>query len=270
MAMTVRTAIGFRWRPTGLDGHVEDFVRICADGEAQLALIANGYECGFSSCWPPASRLILDLFVAAWTATTGAVEDRLAAAFAQARARFLAAAPALAAADADFPDDVPGAVLLAVACHGTTMHAAWIGADTAVIVRGLAVIARTTPHTLRERFEREHPDRWPDFARVPNVLLRTIGPGAPDQELPAIATFEITAGDTVILLSKPSVHGKSLLGRDVAAAAFALPTPTVLVEKLAHLCFRDEAAPYAAVAVLRFDADRQAEPARDHGRACSA
>lgn len=85
------------------------------DEEVHLGLLANGYECGFSACWPPASRLILDEFEDAWAAASGSVEERLGAAFGQACDRFNAKAPALISQDADFPDDHPGAVLLAVA-----------------------------------------------------------------------------------------------------------------------------------------------------------
>src|SRR5690606_16972357 len=126
------------------------------DGDIQLALAANGYECGFSTCWPPASRLILDLFEEAWAASRGSVEERLSVAFGQARERFNTQAPALVPQDTDFPDDLPDAVLLAIATIEDTAHAAWIGGDIALLARGFAAAAETMPHTLREQYRREH------------------------------------------------------------------------------------------------------------------
>jgi hypothetical protein len=89
-----------------------DFVRVEHDGDVLIAALANGYECGFSVFWPPASRLVLDCFFEAWRTSSGPLQHRLYAAFAQACSSFVAAAPGLLTADADFPDDEPSAILL--------------------------------------------------------------------------------------------------------------------------------------------------------------
>ena len=149
--------------------------------DVHLALLANGYESGFSTCWPPGSRLILDLFEDAWRDSTGEVAERLAVSFQRARATFVTEAPALITEEADFPDDAPAAALLAVAMEGSTAHAAWIGGDVAVLARGFESVAETTPHTLREKYRREHPQESANLANVPNVLLRMIGPRAPER-----------------------------------------------------------------------------------------
>src|SRR5690606_2838784 len=56
-----RTVAAFRSRPSE-PAEPEDVVRVWAHGGARVALLANGFECGFSACWPPASRRVLDLF----------------------------------------------------------------------------------------------------------------------------------------------------------------------------------------------------------------
>ncbi len=111
----------------------------------RLALLANGYDCGFSTCRPPASRLILDLFLHEWSSSSGPVRGRLVATFEAARRRFLAEAPLLVTPDADFPDDLPDATLLAVAIEGTAVHVSWIGGDQGVVAHGFRAIMSTTP-----------------------------------------------------------------------------------------------------------------------------
>jgi hypothetical protein len=216
-------------------------------------VLANGYECGFSACWPPASRLVLDLFLEEWAASSGPVQKRLIDAFDRSRRRFVAEAPSLVTPEADFPDDLPSAVLLAVAIDGTTVHAAWIGGDIAILARGFRAVGRTTPHTLREQFQKENPGHATDLSTVPNILVRTIGPRAPDQDPPATASFEATAGDTIILLSKANFRGPCVPVEEAAFAAALHASPAVLAERLAEPVFANDDSPYTAVAVLRLD-----------------
>ena len=196
---------------------------------------------------------MLDLFEEAWADSSGRAEERLIIAFEQARDRFNTRAPALVPPDADFPDDLPGAVLLAVAAVEDTAHAAWIGGEIAVLARGFAVAFETTPHTLREQYTREHPDESIDPEKIPNVLVRTIGPRAASQDPPAVATFHLEAGDTLVLLSKANFRGPCVPASEAAFAAAAYSTPAILAERLADLAFANEDAPYAATAVLRLD-----------------
>lgn len=148
MPLHVRTGTAFRWRPTALSGQSADVLRVVERDGVQLALLANGYECGFSTCWPPASSLILDLFVDEWAESSGSVRARLDAAFNCARRRFIERASSLITPDADFPDDAPAATLLAVAIQGPAVHMSWIGGDIAVVARCFSATASTTPHTL--------------------------------------------------------------------------------------------------------------------------
>jgi hypothetical protein len=254
VSLRVRTATAFRWRPIVLAGQSADVVRIVEDGDAWLAVLANGYECGFSTCWPPASRLILDLFLEAWATSSGPVPDRLHAAFDGARKRFADEAATLITQDADFPDDLPSATLLAVANEGTTVHAAWIGGDTAMLARGFRVVGETTPHTMREQYKREHTNETTDLSAIPNVLLRTIGPRATEQDAPTFAAFEVEAGDTVILLSRAHFRGTCVPAGEAAFAAAVYACPEVLAARLGDLAFANEDSPYAAVAIIRFDA----------------
>ena len=88
----------------------------------QLALLANGYESGFSTCCPPASRLILDLFAAEWSATSGPVRARLDAAFDGARRRFIEQAAAFIMPDADFPAEAMAEAGLSYLCWSRHHH----------------------------------------------------------------------------------------------------------------------------------------------------
>ncbi len=253
MPLHVRAATAFRWRLITREAQREDLVRICQDGEVQLALLANGYDSGFSTCCPPASRLILDVFEEAWAESSGSVGNRLAFAFDQARQRFNARGPALVPRDDDFPDEFPTAVLLAVATVEDVAHAAWVGGDIAVLARGFVAASETTPHTLREQWKREHPAELACVDQVPNILVRTIGPRAPDQDPPAVAAFRLEAGDVVVLLSKANFRAPCFPTNDVAFAAAAYSSPAILAERLVDLGFANGDSPYSAAAVLRFD-----------------
>jgi hypothetical protein len=234
----VTHAIAFRWRPTQLPAEPRDIVRVAAHGSLQLALLANGFECGFSACWPPASRKILDLYEAAWAATSGSPEIRLLAAFEQARTTFIREAPALLEANADFPDDKPSAVLLAVALEATRVHAAWIGGDLALVARNGTVAHATIPHTLALT------------PGLPNFLARHISETAPDQSAPTTLSAERRPDDTVILLSRAVFRGPCVTPDQAAREAAAQPNLNVLAERLADLGFSHEDAAYAAVAVV--------------------
>lgn len=234
-----------------LSGQASDVVRMFERDGVQLALLANGYECGFSTCWPPASRLMLDLCIEEWSASSGPVRARLDAAFSSARRRFIERSPSLITPDADYPDDLPAAILLAVAIEGTAVHMSWIGGDIAVVARGFSATASTTPHTLVERFKHEHPEVT-DLSEVPNVLVRSIAKYAP-QDPPDYLASTVEAGDTLLLLSRSALRGACGSIDDAAFAAAGHASPTVLAERLAEVAFAETDTPYAAVVALRFD-----------------
>lgn len=235
MRASTRGTIAFRWRPTALAGEAHDLVRLYEDGELRLALLANGYESGFSTCWPPASRWVLDRFATEWPRTTGAVATRLRETFAATRGAFRAIAPTLLAPDADFPDDTPDASLLVAAIDGTTIDLVWLGADRAFVIgRDDRLIATNEPHTLRAQFRREHPDVPLD--NVPHITTKLL---VRDDE-PSYLQIDAQPGDRLVLAGGMFFrHHVDLT--TVAALAHA--------EALADLGVRDSEA-YAATALL--------------------
>lgn len=247
--LPVRIGTAVRWTRRGLTGESADIVRTLHDGGVHLALMANAFQCAFSTCWPTGSRLILDLFIEAWDAAAGPIRERLLTAFEQARERFAARAPTLPP-DPDFLDSPPAAVLLAVATDGAAVHMAWIGGDVAFVARGSRIIAETTPHTLLERIRRERPDIT-DLSNIPSVLVRTITAG--ERKRPDYLVTEVAAGDTVVLLSRAAFHVPCVPVRDAALTAAAYRSPAALAELLAQRVLADTDAPYAAVAVIRVE-----------------
>lgn len=228
-APQIRTGTGFLWRPLALRGEPADVVRVHAEGGLTLAALANGSGCGFSACWPPASRLILDLFVEAWRATSEPARERLLRAFAVARAQFEARAAALVLPDTAFPDELPIAVLLAVVTDGATAHMAWIGGDVAVVARNGAPIVATTPHTLVERYRRELPELV-DVGALPNVIVRCIRPKSSDDEPPDEHATEVMAGDTIVLMGRAPFRGPLVPVTDAAALAARISDPPALAQ----------------------------------------
>jgi hypothetical protein len=81
-----------------------------------------------------------------------------------------------------------------------------------------------------------------------------MGPRSADDDPPGVAAFEVEAGDTIILLSKAIFRGPCVPIEEVAFAAALHTSPAVLAERLVQLAFAKPDTPYAAVAVLRFDA----------------
>lgn len=252
MPLHVRTGTAFRWRPAALHGEAGDVVRVIDDVGGTLALLANGYERGFSACWPPASRLVLDLFADAWRSTSGPTRERLLRAFAIAQARFAERAPALVTPDADFPDELPTAVLLAAVTDGATAHIAWIGGDVALVARDAKPVVETTPHTLIEQLRRERPEV--NLRALPNVIARSIGPASSDVDPPDVLAVEVAAGDTIVLLSRTPFRGPCVPVEEVAAATAQDLSPSALAEQLADAGFVDGEPAYSAVAVLRLEA----------------
>jgi len=252
VTLTVRTGTALRWRPT-LPAHVTDLIRVHVDADgAVLALLANGFDSGFSTCWPIGSRLVLDLFVDAWTSSSGSTSARLASSVRRSREEFVAAVPKLVE-DETIDLDPPGATLLAVAVEGARVHAAWIGGDVALLARGFEAVGSTTPHTLREQFKREHPDQAHNLHAIPNVVFRSFGPHA-NRDEPDVAVFEAQAGDTLLLLSKAALSGPCLAPVDAAFAAAAYASPAALAGRLTDVASRNARTPFAAVVALRFDA----------------
>ena len=234
-----------------LVGHVTDFVRIRDDADAQLVAIANAYDSGFSTCYPPGSRLVLDALDAAWTASSGPLTKRLRDAFERVRQRFVAEAPGLVPCDPDFPDQ-PGAVLLAIAREGTTLHAVWIGGDIAFLVRGSRVIAETTPHTMYERLRQENPGVAIDIGEFSNIVSRTIGPRADDGDPPSCASFKAAPGDALLVMSRAALRS-GVTVEEAAAATAGRSRPVAVAEHLADLAASRGNPAYVAVVVLQFD-----------------
>ena len=249
MTLTVRTGTALRWRPT-LPARVTDLIRVHVDANGVvLALLANGFDSGFSTCWPIGSRLVLDLFVDAWTSSSGSTSTRLATSVRRSRDHFVAAAPNLVG-DRHVDDDPPGAALLAVVVEGAKVHAAWIGGDQALLARGFETVGGTTPHTLFEQFKREHPDQALNLDAIPNVLVRCFGP----HDEPDFAVFDAQAGDTLLLLSKAALSGPCVAPEEATFAAAAYTSPAALAHRLTDVAFRNVSTPFAAVVALRFDA----------------
>lgn len=217
----------------------------------QLVALANAFDSAFAVSFPDGSRRILDALDAAWTASSGSASERLRDSFDRACRRFIADAPGLLPPDPDVPD-IPRAVLLAIAVEGPAVHAAWIGGDGAVLVRGWRAIAQTTPHTIHERFRQEHAGAEIDGHAFAQILSRTIGERMPSQDPPSLARFHAAPGDTLFAISRAGLHGRVTI-EEIAGAAGYLG-PAVAAESLADLASRRDI-PYVAVAALRFDDD---------------
>ena len=138
-ALRLRIGTAFRWRHPVQTAEASDVLRVFDDGAAKVIALANAFDCGFSVCWPPGSRLILDCFEQSWVRTSGILKERLSQAFDLARTRFVDEAGTLIPDDADFPAGPAAVTLLVAVCQGTKAHLVWIGGDRAIQSRGFEV-----------------------------------------------------------------------------------------------------------------------------------
>lgn len=255
MALRARTGTAIRWRPPALDGEASDVLRVVERDGVLLALLANGYESGFSTCWPVGSRRILDLFVEAWSSSSGTAQARLEMAFSVARRRFVEEHASIEARELDTFDDEPAAVLLAVAIEQSSVHMGWIGGDVAVVSREARVIASTTPHTLHEKAKREHAESTHHSA-LPNVVVRTIASHGADVP-PEFVEARVEDGDSVLLLSHVAFRGPCVSIAEAVSVADA--EPAIVAEKLASIGFDQRDAAYTAVVAIRIESREAAD-----------
>jgi serine/threonine protein phosphatase PrpC len=251
--MPPRYRIGraFRWRPTQAC-ELSDLIRIHDEAGAPMIALANGHESGWSVCWAPGSRLLLDLLLEAWRSSREPIAARAAAALEEVRRQFPARAQALLP---DEPDDLsgpPGGTLLVATLDGATCRLDWIGPDLGLVIRGGAVVARTVPHTLQEH-ARAQGMREEDVAAVPPVVLRSISeyvtPGF--DPTPDSLTCSLEAGDCVLLVNDDLL--RAVPAADLAACASTHHDPQALAEELVRRAFEGSTIAYAAAAAVRCD-----------------
>jgi len=178
----------FRWK-LAAPCEAADLMRV----EGTLVVMASGHEDGWSSCWAKGSRLLLDLFVEAWR------RGGLDAAIAEVHATFPPRARELVPPDPDGWID-PGGTILAAELTAEHLAIRWIGGELALLLRDGAIVARSTPHTLREAM-RAAGTEIPEGAQVPNVLTQAIfGEGRP--LVVGALDVEVRAGDRLIVVSR--------------------------------------------------------------------
>src|SRR6185503_7078466 len=78
----------FRWRPSWPCSQ-DDLVRVAREPDCALVVMANAGEDGFSTCWAPGSRLVLEQFLSAWDGSGGSLRSRLEASARYVRRNFL-------------------------------------------------------------------------------------------------------------------------------------------------------------------------------------
>lgn len=235
----LRTATAFRRQPR-LTLEAPDVLYTWQHEKVRIALIANAYEGGFSSCWPDGSNQLLNTFEFAWGRATGSVQTRLSSAFQATRESF----DLLGDTEDEF--GTPAGSLLAVACVAQSAFAVWIGCEVAFHTRAFEA-SRTTPHSVREHYRAKLNNADVSLDNLPiNTLSRSIRRAKPDDP-PSTATFQLKPGDSLVLL-----HHEHIAAEEVAYTAASFLSPQLVADSLADLALREGQA-FSAVIVLRFD-----------------
>lgn len=135
----------------GLEGATSDVARTWHDGALTIGAVAGGSDCGWSAYFAPASRLLLDIAMDAWHASSGAPEERLQQSALQISDGFPPAVCRLVANDADAYETVgaPGGSLVMAVADTSGCWVAWLGGEGATLVRRARIVAATAPHTLK-------------------------------------------------------------------------------------------------------------------------
>jgi len=201
-----------RWRPSPAAGF-DDVVRVIEDDGRLIIAMASGYQDGFSTCWAAGSRLLLDLFGAAWN------EGRDArTAFAAARAAFPARAAGLLT-DLDDLGGGPAASLLVAALDEDEVTQTWIGGHRAALVRDGAVVAEAAPQTLRGRFAGQVTAE--ELGRLPDVLVQAIAADQPDARAGELVA-PVRRGDTLVITGGGAAGGDPVVDGAPQAIADAM------------------------------------------------
>lgn len=231
------------------------------EAEQTVVVFANAFDGAFAACWPAGSRLLLDLFEAAWGESTGGVDTRLRTVFESAGRSFVDGAPALHPAAWWLEDGGPGGTLFAVVASAAGVVAAWIGGDLAVLARGGEVVAATQPHTLVEHLRQQGNQAAVGSAALPAVVVRNIGLSGEENRAATVATLDWRPGDTLVLVNWSLHRGRADMADDVAVEAAKVTSSSELTEHLAERGFAREQPAFAAVAVLGL-----CDGARENGR----
>lgn len=200
------TAIGFRWRLEAIPAQQADIIRLKSDGDVSIILLSNGFQTGFSRCWPVGSNLLLDAVVEAWETSSATPRDRLATVFDQAVANFTCGADKLGPPDVDFPESEPAATLLVLVVHERKAHVMWIGGDSVHLLRRGGIVESTTPHTGYGLQLEQSRSRAVAPSPHANRLTRTISRSA-DSNQPESKTLDLQSGDVIVVVSHGD-HGK--------------------------------------------------------------
>lgn len=240
----MEAAVALRWRVGAFPAVPSDVARILRDGETTLLLMANAFDSGFSTCWPPGSRLVLDLFERSWAYSEGGLERRLSEAFQAAAHAFEKQVDSLIGPDPDVLGGTPGSVLAVAAIRRAHVTFAWVGGDAGAVVRDGRPIRATKPHTLREQYRRQHPEWGDGWKKLPNVVSQYMGRGQ-EWELETLSV-ELEPRDTVVLLSQASFRSPDVSLEEVCGWVSNNYPASEVAESL---CERTQEMPFSAAAV---------------------
>lgn len=250
MTTDIETAVSVRWRFEQIAYATSDLVRVRTVDGTTLLLLANGYESGFSTCWPIGSRLLLDELERAWASGGGSAAARLGDAVEAASAAFCEKAPSIVPADGDFGEEFVAGTFLAVAVTGATAEVVWVGDAGAVLVRRGAVAARTRPHTMGERIREEFGKGPPPAYPFRGVVTRLIGPSRDDGG-PETASFEMRAGDTLVLATPSDVSTPVVPAETLASIVEAQSNVQAASAAVASAVYSNGEPPFAVAVTLR-------------------
>lgn len=172
----------------------DDVLRVIPTPWGLLVVMANAYECGFSTCWPEGSRTVLDAIQRDVDPKRGPVDA--------VRAAFNAAVTSVGRMNTAVEDefDDRGATVTAIGLTTDTAHVAWIGGQHAELHRDGRVVERLAVHTLAEKARADGIDvaALGEDGRVGRVLTRYI---SGERDEPSTTCWPLNHLDRVVLTS---------------------------------------------------------------------
>ncbi|MDD9964847.1 MAG: hypothetical protein OXR73_01375 [Myxococcales bacterium] len=237
-------------RRAGLDGQTSDVARVWLDGGLTVAAVAGGADCGWSVYFAPASRLLLDVAMDAWKATSGASEERVKQAATQIGGRFPEEVCELIPNEEDAYETfgAPGGSLVMAVADTTVVWVAWLGGEGAALVRHSKIVAATAPHTMKNGYRGQLSAG--QIAALPDVYTGYLSVDAADRKMEHVsAGWAAEPGDRLVLLNREAQ--RAITVRDLEASCAREPGVGELAANVVELTM-DRGATSAASIVVQW------------------
>lgn len=176
-----------------------DVLRFGVTRGLMYAALSNAFDCGFSTCWPEGSRLLLDRVEQHLEKVASAPLDEVV------RTAFATAATQLVDGGGRDFEDSAATLCLAVWRRGQVV-VGWIGGEHVCLLRDGTVVEANEPHTMGQRARVEGADEESPWQHLPPTMLTRVMHR--DDHVPELRTWSVSPGDQLCMQSSYLAEGR--------------------------------------------------------------